>query len=192
MIGGMADLTVLLDRWEQADGTAKRAVLDEMLPSIYTELKQLARIYMSRERANHTLQPTALVHEAYIKLTLQRSVDWRSRAHFLGVAANVMRRVLLHYAEGRNAQKREGDRDRITLDENLQAFEQNTTVDTIELDSALTKLAALDPRQERIVELRVFAGLTIEETAEVLDVSPATIKREWNVARLWLRRELAA
>jgi RNA polymerase sigma-70 factor, ECF subfamily len=182
----MADLATLLDRWEQGD----RAALDDMLPSIYSELKGLARIYLSRERPNHTLQPTALVHEAYIKLTQQRKVDWRNRAHFLGVAANVMRRVLLHHAETRDAQKRPGARDRVTLDEALAAIEEDTTVDTMDLDAALQRLGKLDPRQERIVELRVFAGLSIEEVAEVLDLSPATIKREWNVARLWLRREL--
>ena len=181
------EVGVLLDRWEQGD----RAALDEMLPSIYSELKELARVYMSRERPEHTLQPTALVHEAYMKMIQQRQVDWRNRAHFLGVAAGVMRRVLLHHAENRNAQKRQGGQDRITLDEELQALEKNTTVDTVELDAALERLTKMDARQGSIVELRVFGGLTIEETAEVLNLSPATIKREWNVARLWLRRELA-
>ena len=183
----MAEITALLDRWEQGDRTA----LDEMLPSIYSELKQLARIYLSSERPGHTLQPTALVHEAYMKLIQQRQVDWRNRAQFLGVAAGVMRRVLLHHAENRNAKKRSGSLERVTLDDALHAFEQNTTVDVIHLNTALDRLTQLDARQERIVELRVFGGLSIEEVAEVLDLSPATIKREWNVARLWLRRELA-
>jgi len=183
----MPDVGRLLDRWEQGD----RAALDDMLPSIYAELKQLARIYLRRERADHTLQPTALVHEAYIKLIQQRQVDWRNRAHFLGVAAGAMRRVLLHYAESRNAQKREGSLERVTLDEALAALERHATVDILDLNAALERLAHMDPRQERVVELRIFGGLTIEETAEVLEVSPATVKRDWDVGRLWLRRELA-
>jgi RNA polymerase sigma factor (TIGR02999 family) len=182
----MSDMALLLSRWEQGD----RAALDEMLPSIYNELKELARIYLSRERPDHTLQPTALVHEAYMKLIQQRQVDWRNRAHFLGVAAGVMRRVLLHHAEDRKAQKRSGGLERITLDDALQAIEQNTTVDVLNLNVALQELAALDPRQEQIVELRVFGGLNIEEAAEVVGISPATVKRDWNVARLFLRRRL--
>ena len=162
-----------------------------MLPAIYGELKRLARIYLSRERPNHTLQPTALVHEAYLQLVRQRQVDWRNRAHFLGVAASVMRRVLLHHAEQRDADKRGGTIERVTLDEALAALEANTSVYVLDLSAALDRLEALDPRQARVVELRVFGGLTIDETAEVVGVSPATIKREWNVARLWLRRELA-
>jgi RNA polymerase sigma factor (TIGR02999 family) len=182
----VANLATLLDRFEQGD----RAALDEMVPSIYAELKRLARTCLNRERADHTLQPTALVHEAYIKLLEQRQVDWRNRAHFLGVAANAMRRVLLHHAESRNAQKRDGARQRVTLDEALAALEDSSTVDVLDLNAALERLAALDPRQARVVELRVFGGLTIEEAAEVLELSPATVKRDWNVARLWLRREL--
>jgi RNA polymerase sigma factor (TIGR02999 family) len=182
----VAELAALLDRWEKGDRTA----LDDMLPSIYGELKQLARVYLSRERADHTLQPTALVHEAYLSLTQQRTVDWRNRAQFLGVAAGAMRRVLLHHAETRNAQKRQGTLERVTLDEALEALEQQATVDVLDLNRALDRLASLDPRQARIVELRIFGGLSIEETAEVIDISPATVKRDWNVARLWLRREL--
>jgi RNA polymerase sigma factor (TIGR02999 family) len=168
-----------------------RAALDEMLPSIYSELKRLARAYLGRERAGHTLQPTALVHEAYLKLVDQREVDWRNRAHFLGVAAGAMRRVLLHHAELRNALKRDGRLERITLDDALAALERSAAVDFLDLHAALDRLERLDARQARLVELRVFGGLTIEEAAEVLDVSPATVKREWSVARLWLRRELA-
>jgi RNA polymerase sigma factor (TIGR02999 family) len=183
----MANIALLLDRWEHGD----RAALDEMLPSLYTELKELARIYLSRERPNHTLQPTALVHEAYMKLIQQRQVDWRNRAHFLGVAANVMRRVLLHHARNRNAQKRDGALERVTLDNALQAVEQDTTVDIVDLNGALEELAARSPRQEKIVELRVFGGLSIEEAAEVIGIAPATVKRDWNVARLFLRQRLA-
>jgi RNA polymerase sigma factor (TIGR02999 family) len=183
----MADIALLLDRWEHGD----RAALDEMLPSIYSELKELARIYLSRERPDHTLQPTALVHEAYMKLVQQRQVDWRNRAHFLGVAANVMRRVLLHHARDRQAQKRDGGFERVTLDDALQAIEQDTTVDIVDLNGALEDLATRSPRQEKIVELRVFGGLSIEEAAEVIGMAPATVKRDWNVARLFLRQRLA-
>jgi RNA polymerase sigma-70 factor, ECF subfamily len=181
------DLGALLDRWTAGD----RAALDEMLPSIYGELRRLAQAYLSRERPDHTLQPTALVHEAYIRLIQQRQVDWRNRAQFLGIAANVMRRVLLHHAESRSADKRDGGRQRVTLDEALATVEQAATVDMIDMNAALDRLTALDPRQARVVELRVFGGLTIEETAEVTGVSAATVKRDWDVARLWLRRELA-
>jgi RNA polymerase sigma-70 factor (ECF subfamily) len=171
--------------------SSDRAALDDMLPSIYAELKRLARAYLGRERAGHTLQPTALVHETYLKLVDQRQVDWRNRAHFIGVAAGAMRRVLLHYAEHRNAQKRDGLLDRITLDDALATLERSAAVDFLDLHAALERLERLDPRQARLVELRVFGGLTIDEAAEVLDISPATVKRDWNVARLWLRRELA-
>jgi RNA polymerase sigma-70 factor (ECF subfamily) len=176
-----------LDRWHGGD----RAALDEMLPVIYSELKCLARVCLSRERAGHTLQPTALVHETYMKLIDQRQVDWRNRAHFLGVAAGAMRRVLLHYAEQRGAAKRGHGLERVTLDEALAALERDSTVDIVALNVALDKLAELDPRQARIVELRVFGGLSVEEAGEVLDVSAATVKRDWSVARLWLRRELS-
>jgi RNA polymerase sigma factor (TIGR02999 family) len=176
----------VVDRWESGDRTA----LDEMMPFVYAELKRLARVYLRGERPAHTLQPTALVHEAYVRLIDQRQVDWRNRAHFLGVAAGAMRRVLLHHAETRNAQKRQGTLERVTLDAELAAVEQSATVDILDLNRALERLAALDSRQAQIVELRVFGGLSIDETAEVLSVSAATVKRDWNVARLWLRREL--
>ena len=181
----MADIAPLLERWQQGD----RQALDDMLPLIYDELKRVARAYLGRERDGHTLQPTALVHEAYLHLLRQHSVDWRNRAQIIGVAAGAMRRVLLHHAEQRNAQKREGARQRVTLDEALAALDAQS-VDLLDLNAALDRLAALDARQARIVELRVFGGLTIEETAEVIGASPATVKRDWNVARLWLRREL--
>ena len=168
-----------------------RSALDAMLPAIYAELKRLARIYLSRERPDHTLQPTALVHEAYMSLVGQREVDWRNRAQFLGVAAGAMRRVLLHHAEKRNAQKRDGALERITLDDELAAIEEQSSVDILDLNRALDKLAELDARQAQIVELRVFGGLTVEEIGEVVGISPATVKRDWGVARLWLRRELA-
>jgi len=181
------DVGAVVDRWTGGD----RAALDEMLPAIYGELRRLAALYLSRERPGHTLQPTALVHETYLNLIQQRQVDWRNRAQFLGVAAGAMRRVLLHHAEHRDAQKRAGARERVTLDEALATLEQSATVDLIDLNNALDRLAALDARQARVVELRIFGGLTIDEAADVLQVSPATVKRDWDVARLWLRRALS-
>ncbi len=183
----MADVGALLIRWQAGDKSA----LDQMLPEVYDELRRLARLYLSSERPDHSLQPTELVHEAYMKLVKQREVDWRNRAHFLGVAAQIIRRVLLHHAENRGAAKREGYAHRVELDAALECLERNTTVGIVTLNEALNRLAELDPRQAQIVELRVFGGLTVEETAEVLELSPATVKREWSVARLWLRRELA-
>ncbi len=150
-----------------------KAALDALLPAVYEELHALAGRYLRHERPDHTLQPTALVHEAYIRLSEQRQVDWRDRSQFFGVAAQMMRRILVNYAESRNTAKRGGQFARVTLDE------------------ALTALAALDARQARVVELRFFAGLSIEETGEVLDISPATVKREWTMAKAWLRRALA-
>ena len=183
----MADVAALLTRWQEGDKSA----LDEMLPEVYEELRRLARVYLSRERTDHTLQPTELVHEAYMRLVNQREVNWRNRAHFLGVAAQVIRRVLLHHAETRSAQKREGYSNRVALDDALECLERDTTVDLLTLNTAMERLAAFDERQSRIVELRVFGGLTIEEAAAVMDLSAATVKRDWNVARLWLRRELS-
>ena len=183
----MADVAALLVRWQAGDKSA----LDEMLPDVYEELRRLARVYLSRERSDHTLQPTELVHEAYMKLVNQREVDWRNRAHFLGVAAQVIRRVLLHHAESRSAQKREGYANRVTLDDALACLERDATVDILTLNAAMDRLAEFDARLAKIVELRVFGGLTIEETAAVVDLSPATVKRDWTVARIWLRRELS-
>ncbi len=183
----MADVTEHLARFQAGD----KAALDEMLPVVYDELRRLARIYLSRERPDHSLQPTELVNEAYMRLVTQREVDWRNRAHFLGIAAQALRRVLLHHAETRGAQKRQGYTNRVSLDAALASVEENTAVDILLLNRAMERLEALDERQAKVVELRVFGGLTVEETAEVLSLSPATIKREWNVARLWLRRELS-
>ena len=182
----MADVTAQLARWQAGDKTA----LDEMLPTVYDELRKLARIYLSRERPDHSLQPTELVNEAYMRLVTQREVDWRNRAHFLGIAAQALRRVLLHHAESRNAQKRDGYKNRVCLDTAIEHVERQTSVDLVVLNRALERLTELDARQGQVVELRVFGGLTVEETAEVLRLSPATVKREWTVARLWLRREM--
>jgi RNA polymerase sigma factor (TIGR02999 family) len=169
--------------------THDKAALDALLPAVYGELHALAERYLRIERPDHTLQPTALVHEAYIRLSAQRHVDWCDRAQFFGVAAQMMRRILVNHAEARNSAKRGGKVTRVTLDESV-SWSGEQALDLVELDESLTALAAFDPRQARVVELRFFAGLGIEETAEVLGISPATVKREWSVAKAWLRREL--
>ena len=174
-------LAPLVDRWAQGD----RAALDDMLPAIYAELKRLARIYLRRERPNHTLQPTALVHEAYLQLLQQRQVDWRNRAQFLGVAASMMRRILVNHARDRAAGKRGGNPERVSLSL-VESPSGRPDVELIALEDALQRLAALDERKSKVVELKFFGGLTIEEIAEVLQVSGATVEREWAFARAWL------
>jgi RNA polymerase sigma factor (TIGR02999 family) len=164
--------------------------LAEMLPYVYGELRQLAASYLHNERPGHTLQPTALVHEAYLRLIDQRKVNWENRAHFLGIAARVMRRVLLQHAEARGASKRGGGVARVGLDAALDVFDQRE-ISAASLHETLRELEALDPRQGQIVELRFFGGLSIEETAEVMGISPATVKREWTIAKMWLEREMA-
>jgi len=178
-------VTQLLVAWNQGD----QAALDQLLPAVYEELRRLARNYLRQERPGHTLQPTALVHEAYLRLIDQRNVTWQNRAHFLGMAAQMMRRILINHALAKKAGKRGGLSERITLDKALNFAEQRE-LDLVALDDALKGLAALDPEQGRIVELRFFGGLSIEETAEVLGISPATVKREWGTAKMWLHREL--
>lgn len=166
-----------------------RAAVDELVPLVYDELRKLAAQRLRRQRPHHTLQATALVNEAYMKLVEQRDVRWQNRAHFFGVAAVLMRRILKDYARSREADKREGQWQRVPLDDVLRlAGEQG--LDLLALDSALTALATLDERQSRIVELRFFGGLSVEEAAEVLDVSPTTIKREWQTAKAFLRRHM--
>lgn len=162
-----------------------KSALDEMSGVLYEELRRLARHFLSAERSNHTLQPTALVHEVYLRLIHQREVDWRNRAHFLGLAASMMRRVLINYAEARQAAKREGYAQAIAI-EDVQGVLIHSSIDFLELNRSLEQLALLDPQQSQVVELRYFGGLSIEETAEVLGISPATVKREWSTARLWL------
>jgi RNA polymerase sigma-70 factor (ECF subfamily) len=166
-----------------------RQSLDSLLPVVYQELRRLAAAYIRNERPGQTLQPTALVHEAYLRLMKDRPERWQNRAHFCAIAAHSMRQILIERARARNAQKRWGDKARVTLDEAL-VHGGEQSVDLLSLDAALERLAALDPDQARIVELRFFGGLTVEETAEQLDVSPATVKRHWTVARAWLAREL--
>ena len=166
-----------------------RAALDELLPLVYRELRQIAARHLAQERPGHTLQATALVHEVYLRLIDQHSVDWRNRAHFFSIAAEMMRRVLVNHAVSRRAQKRGSGETLLSLDEVI-SFPNRQNVDLILLDEALTRLAGLDPLQARIVELRFFAGLTIEEAAEVLGLSDSEVKREWRSARAWLTAQL--
>lgn len=164
--------------------------LTELLPQVYDELRRMAAGYLRHERPSHTLQPTALVHEAYLRLLGQRT-ELRNPAHFLAVAARMMRRILVTHAHRRAAHKRGGASERVSLDEALEVFVKREAA-AADVHEALCRLESLDPRQAQIVELRFFGGLTVEETAAVLDISSATVKREWQVAKVWLRREMAA
>lgn len=162
----------------------------QLIPLVYDELRRLASHYMRQERSDHTLQATALVHEAYMRLVEQREVSWENRAHFFGVAANLMRRILVDHARAKKAEKRGGLVQRLPLDQALQYCEEKSD-ELIALDDALTRLATCDPRQCQIVELRFFGGLTEDETASILGVSPRTVKRDWKIARLWLHGEIS-
>ena len=174
-----------------ATSVADVELLGEMIPDVYEHLRDLAEDYLRGERANHTLQATALVHEAYLRLREQRKVDWRNRAQFLGIAAQMMRRVLKNYATARGAAKRGGpDQLRLTLDDALE-FYHRCDISVAAVDEALSELEKLDARQGQIVELRFFGGLTIEEIAKLLKISPATVKREWATAKLWLQHQLS-
>jgi len=179
------EFTQLLVNWRNGDKSA----LDQMTPVVYEELRRLARFFLAAERSDHTLQPTALVHEAYVRLVDQHAVDWKNRAHFLGVAASMMRRILINHARARQAAKREGFTQAISLEDALGVF-TNPRIDILALNRALQELTEMDPQQGRVVELRYFGGLTIEETAEVMEISPATVKREWSTARLWLLQQI--
>jgi len=180
-----SEVTVLLHQMQAGEEGAA----DRLFPVIYDELRRLAGSYMSRERPDHTLQPTALVHEAYGKL-VDQSKPWANRSHFMAIAATAMRRVLLDHARKRNAEKRGGGAARVTLQEDL-AFSESDQLDILALDQVLQRLTELDPRGGRVVELRFFGGLSVEETAEVLGVSANTVKRDWRYSRAWLRRELS-
>jgi RNA polymerase sigma factor (TIGR02999 family) len=180
------EVTRLLLRWTEGDQNA----LNDLLPLVYDELRRLARSYLQRERPGHTLQSTGLVNEAYLRLVYQ-NVSWQSRAHFFGIAAQMMRRILVDHARARDAAKRGAGDFKVTLDEDI-AVSGARDVDVIALDIALDNLAKLDPQQGRIVELRFFAGLSIGETSEVLSISPATVKRDWAMAKAWLAREMQA
>lgn len=180
-----ARVSLLLANWRQGDQEAREA----LVPLVYSELRRIARRHLWREHPGHTLESAALVHEAYLRLIGQRSPPWQNRAHFFGVAARLMRQILVDHARNRLAAKRGAGVPRLSLDAQVASPHQHE-VDLVALDDALDRLAALDPRQGRIIELRFFAGLSIEETALVLGISPATVKREWTTARAWLLREL--
>ena len=194
MIQPQQGVTELLVAWSDGD----KAALDELMPVVYDELRRLAKNHLSKERPDHTLQTTALVHEAYLRLVDQKSVNWRNRAQFFGIAAQMMRRILINHAKERQAQKRQGYATKVSLDQQSPklsldeavSFFEKREVDLMALDDALDDLAALDPQQTHIVELRFFGGLTIDEVSTVLGISPATTKREWDSAKLWLRRQL--
>jgi len=175
----------------QAWSGGNRAALDDLLPLVYDELHRQAHRFLRRERQNHTLQTTALIHEVYLKLVDQARVSWQNREHFFAVSANVMRQILVNYANARQRKKRGGSAEKLDFDESLLIVVKKTDVDLLGLDEALTRLGKMDKQQEQIVELRYFGGLTIEETAEALGVSPATIKRDWRMTKAWLHRELS-
>jgi RNA polymerase sigma factor (TIGR02999 family) len=179
-------ITQLLIDWGKGD----QAALERLMPLVYSELRRLAGNYLRRERAEHTLQPTALVNEAYLKLVDQRDARWQNRAHFFGIAAQLMRRILVDHARQRQAVKRGGvDQQRLSIT-SAEAVVKQPEIDLLALNEALDELAQMDPQQSRIVELKFFGGLSIEETAEVLGISHATVERDWKLARAWLRRQL--
>jgi RNA polymerase sigma-70 factor (ECF subfamily) len=178
-------VTQLLLDWSNGNETA----LEHLIPLVHHELQRLARHYLRRERRGHTLQTSALINEAFLTL-IGQNISWQNRAHFFGIAAQLMRRVLVEHARDRNRIKRGGDWERVSLDAAAE-LGRDGEPDLIALDDALSDLARMDPQQSRIVELRYFGGLTIEETAEVLGISHSTVEREWSLARAWLRRELS-
>jgi RNA polymerase sigma-70 factor (ECF subfamily) len=178
----VTDLLVKLSRGDQAAAS-------KIIPVVYGELRRLARYYMRHERPDHTLQTTALVHEAYLHLIEQRQTNWQNRAHFFGIAAQLMRRILLDHARAYHAGKRGGGHEKLPLEEAF-VFSPEKSAELIALDQALDRLAKLSSRQSRIVELRFFGGLSVEETAEVIGIAPKTVKRDWSVARAWLHREI--
>jgi RNA polymerase sigma factor (TIGR02999 family) len=178
-------VTELLGRWRGGD----REALDALMPLVYAELRRIAHHYLQNERPGHTLQSTALVHEAYVRLVDQDLPQWQTRAHFFGVAAQLMRQILVDYARNHRAAKRGGNVCTLTLDE-AEEVPQRMNVDVVALDEAMKTLAAMDPQQSRVVELKFFAGLSIEDTSEVLGISASTVKRYWITARAWLYREL--
>ena len=179
-------MTALLESWSNGDPDA----LQRLMPLVYDELHRLARNYLRRERPDHTLQSTALVHEAYMRMVNQKTVQWQNRAHFFGVAAQSIRHILVDYARSYQTAKRGSGAHKLALDE-ADRVTKGLDIDLIALDDALNGLSALDPQQGRIVELRFFGGLSIEETAAVLKISPATVKRDWLMAKVWLYQNLS-
>jgi RNA polymerase sigma-70 factor (ECF subfamily) len=180
------NITPLLRDLQNGD----REAASKLTPLLYNELRRLARNYMRRERTDHTLQATALVHEAYLKLVKQPSTAWQDRSHFFGIAAHVMRQILIDHARGHLREKRGGAQKAVPLDEAC-AFFPGQSAELLRVDEALERLEKLDPRQSKIVELRFFGGLSVEEAAEFLKISPKTVKRDWSMARAWLRAELS-
>jgi RNA polymerase sigma factor (TIGR02999 family) len=179
------EVTLLLSALTRGDDGAA----SKLIPVVYDELRRLAGSYMRRERVDHTLQATALVHEAYLKLIEQRSVNWQSRAHFFGIAAQLMRRILIDHARGHSRQKRGGEQKKVSLDGAF-VFSGQQADELLAVDDSLNQLAKIDARQAKVVELRFFGGLSVEEAAEVLGVSPKTVKRDWSVAKAWLYADL--
>ncbi len=188
-MGDPGEVTRLLREWSSGNQEA----LEKLLPLVYDELRRQAGGFFLRERGDHTLQPTALVHEAYLRLVGQNAIDWKDRTHFFGIAGRTMRQVLVDHARARNAEKRGGGRVQVGLDvaDAAGAAAPVRAMDLLDLDRALSRLAAFDERQARLAELRLFAGLTIEESAEALQISHATVSREWRHAEAWLQREMS-
>ena len=180
------EITAMLHEWS----SGKQFALEALLPLVYDELHKQAARFLRRERVGHTLQTTALIHETYLKLIDQREVNWQNRAHFFGIAAQAMRRILVDYAKARHREKRGGANENLPLEDFTVAVSGEREIDLEELDQALNRLAAMDARQANIVELRYFGGLSIEETAEVLHISPATVKTDWKSAKAWLYQEI--
>jgi RNA polymerase sigma factor (TIGR02999 family) len=185
MADSTENITLLLQKWSRGDQGAAR----ELFPHVYEELRRLARRYMSQERPEHTLQATALIHEAYLRLVDQRRMQWQNRAQFFAIAAQMMRRILVDHARSRASQKRAGAALNVPLEENALVMHERDQ-EVVALDSALARLAAIDPRKARVVELRFFGGLEAKEIAEVLGISAVTVTRDWKMAKAWLRQEL--
>jgi RNA polymerase sigma factor (TIGR02999 family) len=181
------EVTRLLIAWGNGDETAR----DQLMPLVYTELHRLAHQYMNREQVGHTLQTSALVNEAFLRLVDQKDVHWQNRAHFFGIAAQMMRRILVDYARNRGYAKRGGDARQVSLDEGMLVSERRSA-EIVALDEALKNLATIDERKSHLVELRFFGGFSIDETAEVLGVSPGTVMRDWTLAKAWLRKEITS
>ena len=181
----LPEITRILKSWSGGN----REAVDDLMPLVYDELHKVAAQYLRRQRPDHTLQPTALVNEAYLKLIDISDVDWQDRAHFFAFASQTMRHILVDYARAQLREKRGGAAQRLSLDEAI-SYSKDTEVDLLSLDEALRELEAIDEKQSKIVELRFFGGLTVEETAVVLKISPATVKREWRIAKAWLHRKI--
>ena len=178
-------VTLLLKAMNRGDKSAA----DQLLPIVYSELHRLAKSYMSRERRDHTLQPTALINQAYLRIAQQEHMEWQNHAHFIGFAANVMRRVLVDHARERNAAMRGGGRMRVELDEGV-ASSPEASAEILQLEEALTRLEQMNPRQAQVVEMRYFGGLSVEEVAGILGIAPRSVKRDWALARMWLYQEI--